>query len=137
MNRRVFLRTSSASGAAVLTGLTGCLGGGGDDERSIPDVSFGASYESTGDGRGIADVQHEGGDDVEAGKLSIRGDGIVSVPRADQTDRGPWQGETNDVGMVTEGDSLALGVAPDYEITIVFQARRVGVPVATISGPDS
>lgn len=124
-------------GATVVTAfsvLTGCIGGGTDDERSVPDATFDSSYEEIEESEGILRITHNGGGKVEASKLLIRGSGFASVEQADQTERGIWQGKTSTAGMIAEGNTLDLGVAPDYDISMIYRSERAGIPVESFSG---
>ena len=134
VSRRELLSMCGATVVASFSTLTGCIGGGGGDERSVPNAAFNSSYEEVEDSEGILRITHDGGEKVEASKLLIRGSGFTPVEQADQTERGIWQGETSTTGMVVEGNALGLGVVPDYDITIIYRAERAGIPVESFQG---
>jgi hypothetical protein len=133
MNRRELLRRGGILGTAALSGLAGCFGASGDD-RSIPEVSFTSTYEAHDDA-GVLTVTHDSGDDVQATKLLVRGSGFAHVGTADQTERGIWQGESSEMGLVTEGHSVTVGARPDYDMSVVYMTDRVGIPVESMDGP--
>ncbi|MFB6140096.1 MAG: hypothetical protein ABEJ26_06650 [Halosimplex sp.] len=86
-----------------------------------PGIEFSYSYEASGGGAGLLTITHEGGDTVPADALRIQGTGFADVDGADQTSAGRWQGEASgDDGTVVAGDRVAVGVASDYEIFVVW-----------------
>ncbi|WP_123537966.1 hypothetical protein [Halosimplex salinum] len=112
-----------------------------DDTRpNAPTVSLSMDYEERGDGRGICTVSHEGGDSIDRSALSIRGKGFEDVEGADQTGAGPWQGSASGDGeTVVAGDSVAVGVASDYVLSVVWTADD-GETSSTLDhdeGPDA
>lgn len=127
--RRELLSMGSAAIVAVFSTLAGCVGGQTDDDRAVPDVTFNSSYEEIEESEGILRITHGGGEKVEASKLLIRGSGLASVEQADQTERGIWQGETSTTGMIVEGNTLGLGTASDYDISMIYRSERAGIPM--------
>lgn len=111
-----------------------------------PDVSFRTDYRSTGEGRGVLTLTHDGGP-AAAGNVTLRGTDFADVPGANQTAPGPWAGETSGPDgepTVRFGDSVTVGVAADCEVRVVFEGMDPPATVALVeclaadgSGPDA
>ncbi|QLH81458.1 hypothetical protein [Halosimplex pelagicum] len=119
---------------------SGSLPGSGRTAPRTPQAVFGYEYESTGDGVGILEVTHEGGDTIPGSQLYLRGAGFAEVDGVDQTAAGQWQGTASgDDEAVVAGDFAEVGVASDYEIAVVWESAD-GDASATLdegSGPDA
>jgi hypothetical protein len=105
-----------------------------------PNVAFGFAYEGTGDGVGVLTVTHEGGETVAREAIQIRGSGFAEVEGADQTGPGVWQGSVDSEGeSLTAGTAVAVGVASDYEISVVWRppGGDRSATLATHEGPDA
>ena len=111
-----------------------------DEAGGPPTVAFGFSYESTGDGVGLLTITHDGGETVPGEAIQIRGSGFAAVEGADQTEPGRWQGSTGgDGATLVAGDSVAVGVASDYETAVVWRPTDSdrSATLATHEGPDA
>jgi len=105
-----------------------------------PTVSFGFAYVGSGDGVGVLTVTHEGGDSVPREAIQIRGSGFAAVEGVDQTEPGVWQGSADSDGeSLTAGSAVEVGVASDYEISVVWRPpeRDQSATLATHDGPDA
>jgi len=105
-----------------------------------PQISFGFEYEETGDGVGIAEITHEGGDSVSRSQLFVRGTGFTDVEGADQTSAGQWAGTASgDDDAVVAGDAVSVGVASDYELRVVWESADgdTSATLVTHDGPDA
>ncbi|QLH77029.1 hypothetical protein HZS55_06850 [Halosimplex rubrum] len=109
-----------------------------------PTVAFGFDYESTGDGDGVGvgvlTITHDGGDAVPREAVQIRGSGFAEVDGVDQTGTGVWQGSAGgEGGSLTAGNAVAVGVAGDYEIAVVWRPPDAdrSATLATDEGPDA
>lgn len=110
------------------------------DSGGPPNVAFGFAYEPTGDGVGLLTVTHDGGETVPGEAIQIRGSGFAAVDGADQTEPGRWQGSAGGEGdALVAGDSVAVGVASDYEIAVVWRPSDSdrSATLATHEGPDA
>jgi|GEM_PF-1906386 len=122
----------------VLVGLVGVAGGADAlvDERTPfgnPQVAFETTYEPVNDTHGVLTIRHDGGDAVPRQELFVRGAGITGVDGVDQTEPGPWAGESlrRDGGehRVEPGNATTVGVRADCEVDVVYQ--RTDPPAAT------
>ncbi|WP_436932601.1 hypothetical protein [Halosimplex halobium] len=105
-----------------------------------PQVAFTFEYEPAGDGVGRLTITHEGGDSVPEAELFVRGAGFADVEGVDQTAAGGWQGTASgDDATVVAGDSVTVGVAGDYEISVVWEPedRDTSATLADGEGPDA
>lgn len=108
-----------------------------------PQASFAYDYAERGDGRGVLTVTHDGGDTVRADRLFVEGPGITDVPDADQTEAGPWRGETSEATVgggqpaVAPGDSVRVGVADDCVVRIVYRTEWSAATVGKYACPDA
>jgi len=111
-----------------------------DSGPRTPQVNFAFEYEETGDGQGLLEISHDGGDTVPAEELFVRGSGFADVSDADQTAAGQWQGTASgDDNAVVAGDFVEVGVTADYDISVVWESSD-GDPSATLAqdqGPDA
>lgn len=109
------------------------------EERPSPTVRWDFDYEPRGERRGLLTVMHEGGDDVPASELFLRGGPFADVEGADRTTPGPWTGTTmGDEEWVTAADQIVLGVRPSFEIEVVWQPDDDQPPetLARETGPE-
>lgn len=78
------------------------------------------------------EITHDGGGPVRQTALLIRGKGFTNAADADQTSQGRWQGTASGTvdgsQVVTEGDSVTVGVRPDYALRVVSQPSRSSQP---------
>ncbi|WP_415378770.1 hypothetical protein [Halosimplex sp. TS25] len=110
------------------------------ESSAPPAVSFGFDYAETGDGVGTVTITHDSGETVDSDALFVRGTGFATVDGADQTSAGPWQGSASgDEGSVVAGDSVAVGVANDYEVSVVWEPSSgdTSAVLATHEGPNA
>jgi hypothetical protein len=121
--------------------LAGPAEGFVEQRGGIPQTAFAYDYEPAGDGRGVLTVVHEGGDAVRADALSIESEDLADVAGAEQTEPGPWQGETSavdgtDGSVVAEGDSVTVGVEGDCVVRVAYR-RGVSSTVGKFTCPDA
>jgi len=127
-----------------IAATVGALAGPSEDEgrrtRGVPAVAFEFDYDSS---RETVEITHSGGDNVRVTALSIRGEGFADASRADMTGPGQWRGsasgETGGESAVVAGDRVEVGVASDYELSVVWQSAD-GDQSATLAqdeGPDA
>ncbi len=105
-----------------------------------PQVAFGFEYEPTGDGVGRLEITHEGGDTVPKAELFVRGSGFADVEGVDQAAAGEWQGTASgDDAAVVAGDYVEVGVAADYEISVVWEPEdeNTSATIGDDEGPDA
>ncbi|WP_415378771.1 hypothetical protein [Halosimplex sp. TS25] len=105
-----------------------------------PTASFEFDYEATGDGAGLLDITHQAGDSIRRNRLFLRGAGFAEVEGADQTAAGQWQGTASgDDESVVAGDRVQVGVASDYEISVVWQSSDGDTSSTLVEGqgPDA
>ncbi|WP_424016851.1 hypothetical protein ACOZ4N_13305 [Halorientalis pallida] len=124
-----------------------------DRQRRTPKVQFAYDYDHRGDDAGVLTIQHDGGDSIRAAELFLRGagflsaDGIPDTAPADLDVSEPgaqWpndaaSGEIDDAPAVVGGDEVRIGVASDYEISVVWEPID-GDTSATLgdgAGPDA
>lgn len=116
-------------------------GGGGGGTTRAPQAVFSFDYEETKGDRGTLTITHEGGDNIKRSELYVRGEGFAAVPTVDMTSGGQWAGTTNgtDGGepTVVAGDRVTLGVASDYDISVIWQSESgdTSATLAVNEGP--
>lgn len=117
----------SVSGPA--TALVECPRCGGFVVAAPPNAEFDFDYRATGEDRGLLTVTYEGGEAVEADRLSFAGD-LTDVPGTDRIQPGPWPGG----GTLDVGDSVTVGVRNDpigppdsCEIRVLWEDEYTGV----------
>ncbi|QPV61761.1 hypothetical protein I7X12_13490 [Halosimplex litoreum] len=137
---RVATAKASIPSAEVTTFGTGSFPGSSRTAPRTPQAIFGFEHDPTGDGVGILEITHEGGDSIARSELYIRGAGFASVEGVDQTAAGQWQGTASgDDEAVVAGDRVEVGVASGYEINVVWESADGGVSatLATNERPDA
>lgn len=131
---------------ALAIGLVAIIGtfvlgfGSSQTQRVAPTAAFDLAYEPDA---GTVTVTHAGGDSIRAGELSIRGTGFAEAPQADLTGPGRWVGSASGSlegqPAVVAGDSVAVGVEPDYVVRVVWEDADGGTAatLAVDRGPDA
>jgi hypothetical protein len=110
--------------------------------RSIetPTAAFEFDYQPQSDTEGgILEIRHDGGDTLSSSSLFIDGDGFETISTADQTQAGTWKGEVSGADeSVVESDTVRVGVAPDYFISIRWEHQRcsASITLASDTGPE-
>jgi hypothetical protein len=113
------------------------IGLGDTDSEVPPTAAFNFDYETVDDSTGKLTIAHDAGDAIPAEELYIRGEGFADISDVDQTESGPWQGETDDEGRVTAGHRTVVGARTDYEISVVWSTGDNSTTLAEDSGPDA
>jgi len=109
-----------------------------------PQVVFASEYATaaTSDpGTGVVTITHEGGDSVDAERLSVRGDGIVLAADAEPavTVSGTnWANATGEQ-TVAAGSDVTVGASSDCEIRVVWESAdgETAAVLSQYSGPDA
>ncbi|MBX0285185.1 hypothetical protein EGH22_02510 [Halomicroarcula sp. F28] len=88
------------------------------------------------DSTGILRITHSGGDTIDAGKLFVRGSGIVDVGGATPSVTSPdtaWASATGD-SEVTAGTSITVGVTGDYTVRLVYEEGESSTTLSEFEG---
>jgi len=115
----------------------------GQQAQEVPTASFSFDYEETGDGEGIVDVTHDGGDTIPAENLTLSGFGITDADGdadngdAGLTEAGQWPAAASSGGQVQAGNTVSVGVTSDYELRVIFQSEDSSATLAMARGPDA
>ncbi|WP_123537967.1 hypothetical protein [Halosimplex salinum] len=137
---RVATATATVPSGEIGTFRSDVPGQSGGRGSETPTATFGYDYEETGDGVGVLEVTHDGGESIPRDELFLHGSGFADVDEVDQTEGGQWQGTASaDDESVIAGDFVEVGAASDYEISVVWQSPD-GDASATImhgEGPDA
>lgn len=119
-------------------------GSGGSEPDPAPQVAFAFEYDAaatTSDDDAVLTVVHEGGDNVDAGQLTVEGDGITTVDGAqpDVVAAGTDWGSATGVEDVAAGTSLTVGVRSDCQLRLVWTADDGdrSATLAAYDGPDA
>lgn len=110
-----------------------------DTDTEAPSVSFQTDYQENlteGTATGILTMAHDGGDNLNASNIYIRGNGIVAVEGATPDVTSPntqWAAATGDQ-EVFAGGSITVGVEADFDIYIVWESSGMSSVLATSSG---
>ena len=124
-----------------------------DRQRRTPQVRLAYDYEHRGDDAGVLTIQHDGGDSIRATELYLRGAGFLSaeaIPDTTPADLdvsesdtqwpvGAASGSMDGTPAVVGGDEVRIGVASDYEISVVWEPADAATS-ATLgdgTGPDA
>ena len=108
--------------------------GGGSQGRDAPTVSFAWDYDADA---GTVTITHQSGDTIPAAELYVRGENLATAAEADMTESGPWAGTSGDAGAVAAGDSVVVGVDPDYRISLVWQGESQSAILEHAEGPEA
>lgn len=86
-----------------------------------------ATFESTYDSQaGTLTIRFDGGTVMQRSHLYLVGNGFRQVEDADQTSQGVWKGDASATlrgdPAVTSGDSVVVGVHPDFQIRLVWRS---------------
>jgi hypothetical protein len=97
-------------------------------ERHRPGfIGLDVSYTAIDGNRGVLTTSHENGEPTPPDRIHIEGEGFAAVEDVDQTEPGPWQGETSsgpydvDGPVVSMGDSVTVGVEEDCRVQLVYR----------------
>lgn len=86
-----------------------------------PTAAFTFDYDPSAE---LVTVSHAGGAGVRADRLRLEGDSLTAAPDADMDGPGPWAGSTGGTvdgePAVLAGDSVTVGVEPDYVLRVVW-----------------
>lgn len=94
---------------------------------AVEEIAPRAQFEtSTTDG--TLEITHDGGDNIPATELYLRGEGLKAT--------GSWQelGGTSEDGTVTAGDTLSVGLADEYSVALLWDDGEVAVTLFGASG---
>jgi len=109
----------------------------GLDDQPVPgpQATFGFYYDRAAE---QLTVQHEGGDEVAAARLSVEGQGL-DVTGTWAALGGEMSGDTGDQPALQAGDALTLGASPDYELSLVWTAADSSTSqvLSTTTGPGA
>jgi len=112
----------------------------GTSEPATPQVAFDFAYDVTATSSGesgVLTITHEGGDNVDAANLSIRGTGIVDVADVDVTETDTVWANGAQVEQVSAGSSITVGATTDCDIRLVWESGDTSATLATYQGPDA
>lgn len=105
----------------------------------IPQAGFESEFDgaATGDdATGVLRITHTAGDTIDAGKLFVRGSGIVDVSGASPsvtTADVSWAAATG-ASEITAGTSITVGVSADYTVSLVYESEGSSATVARFEG---
>lgn len=148
--RRGVARAAGGLAALLATGvLAGCQSGGQATETSTreptgtpetrmqpPATTFAFDYDGAAD---TVAITHDSGEAIPVETLAVRGDGFADASSADMTAAGPWAGGMTDGGTVSAGNSVVVGVAPDWYLRVVWEptAADRAWTLSEDSGPEA
>ncbi len=127
--------------AFVAVAASFVLGFGSSQGSSLPQATFEFEYDQAA---GTVTITHNGGDNIPADQLLIRGQGFGAASGADMTSAGPWAGTTSGGSSsdptVAAGDSVTVGVSGgDYELRVIWESAEggQGATLAMDQGPEA
>ena len=124
-----------AIATAVAAVVVSFVLGLGDQPVPGPQAAFEFDYDRAAE---QLTVQHEGGDEVAAARLSVEGQGL-DVTGTWAALGGETSGDTGDQPALQAGDTLSLGASPDYELSLVWTAAdgSTSQVLSTATGPEA
>jgi flagellin-like protein len=117
--------------AAVIA--TFVLGLGEQVSDTAPQVSFDFDYDES---NGELTITHEGGDDVSASEMFVRGSGSDGDWSSDGADTSVSYGDNTDINA---GNSVTVSVSSDDTVRIVYEPSSGGssATIGKWDGPDA